>query len=78
MMAYPVGAVSYPLHMIAEDRGCRIPERLLAKLWKERAARLTALRTESGQRIRVVYPDLSGVTAAPDFRDALSGRPDGS
>ena len=71
MMAYPVGAVSYPLHMIAEDRGCRIPERLLAKLWKERAARLTALRTESGQRIRVVYPGLSGVTAAPDFRDAL-------
>jgi len=39
VMAYRVGAVSYPLHMIFEDRGCRIPERLLAKLWKERAAR---------------------------------------
>jgi hypothetical protein len=66
-----MGAVASPLRQIAEDRGGRIPERLLAKLWKERAARLTALRTESGRRIRVVYPGRSGVTAGPDFRDAL-------
>jgi|TARA_B110001454_G_C12455230_1_gene323765 hypothetical protein len=71
MKAYPMGAVASPLRQIAEDRGGRIPERLLAKLWKERAARLTALRTESGRRIRVVYPGRSGVTAGPDFRDAL-------
>ena len=71
MKAYPMGAVAFPLRQIAEDRGGRIPERLRVKLWKERAARLTALRTESGRRIRVVYPGRSGVTAGPDFRDAL-------
>lgn len=56
---------------IAEHPERKIPERLLGKFWKERAARLTGLRTEAGQRVRVVYPGRSGVTAGPDFRDAL-------
>ena len=49
----------------------KIPERLLAKLWKERAARQTGLRTEAGRRVRVVYPGRLGTAAGPDFRDAL-------
>ena len=57
--------------MIAEGKGGKIPERLLAKFWKERAARQTGLRTEAGKRVKVVYPGRSGVTAGPDFRDAL-------
>jgi hypothetical protein len=43
----------------------------LAKFWKERAVRQTTLRTEAGRRMRVVYPVRAGVTAGPDFRDAL-------
>ncbi len=68
---YPVGIRKFPLRRIAEGEGKKIPERLLAIFWKERAARLTALRTEAGRRVRVVYPGRSGVTAGPDFRDAL-------
>jgi len=66
---YPVGPS--PSRLVAEGRERKIPERLLAKLWKERAARQTGLRTESGQRVRVVYPGRLGATAGPDFRDAL-------
>jgi hypothetical protein len=63
-------ASSHP-RLIAESKEEKIPERLLAKFWKERAARQTGLRTEAGKRVRVVYPGRSGVTAGPDFRDAL-------
>ena len=48
-----------------------IPERLLWKLWKRRAARQAEFRTGSGTRIRVVYPGRTGTSAGPDFRDAL-------
>ena len=48
-----------------------IPERLLWKLWKRRAARQQEFRTGSGTRIRVLYPGRSGTAAGPDFRDAL-------
>jgi|TARA_B100000315_G_scaffold257772_1_gene307684 hypothetical protein len=44
---------------------------LLANLSKKRAVRQTELCTEAGQRVRVVYSGRSGVTAGPDFRDAL-------
>jgi len=57
--------------LVSEGPGKKMPERLLAKLWKERAARLTNLRTEAGKRVRVVYPGRSGASAGPDFRDAL-------
>ncbi|MDA0263944.1 MAG: DUF2851 family protein [Chloroflexi bacterium] len=53
------------------DQGMQIPERLLAKLWKERASRQTTLRTQAGKRVRVVYPGRAGTAAGPDFRDAL-------
>ena len=53
------------------SKGKQIPERLLARFWKERAVRQKGLRTEAGKRVRVVYPGRSGVTAGPDFRDAL-------
>ena len=71
MIAYPAGPISPPRRAVAEDGEKKIPERLLAKFWKERAARQTGLRTEAGKRVRVVYPGRSGVTAGPDFRDAL-------
>ena len=43
----------------------------MANLSKKRAVRQTELCTEAGQRVRVVYSGRSGVTAGPDFRDAL-------
>ena len=48
-----------------------ITEKQLARLWQRRAARSQALRTESGRRVSVLYPGRPGVTAGPDFRDAL-------
>ncbi len=48
-----------------------ISEAQLALLWQRRAARSHALRTESGRRIKVLYPGRPGVTAGPDFRNAL-------
>ncbi len=48
-----------------------ITEKQLAGLWQRRAARSRALRTEQGNRIRVLYPGRPGVTAGPDFRNAL-------
>ena len=48
-----------------------LPERLLWKLWKRRAARQSEFRTGAGTRMRVLYPGRSGTSAGPDFRDAL-------
>ena len=48
-----------------------ITEKQLARLWQRRAARSQALRTERGNRIQVLYPGRPGVTAGPDFRNAL-------
>ena len=48
-----------------------ITEKQLARLWQRRAARSRSLRTEHGHRIQVLYPGRPGVTAGPDFRDAL-------
>jgi hypothetical protein len=48
-----------------------IPERLLWKLWKNRAALQEGLRTEAGRRVRVLYPGRPGISAGPDFRDAI-------
>ncbi len=52
-------------------RGSDIPERLLARLWQRRAARQAWFRAHGGQRVRVIYPGRPGLTAGPDFRDAL-------
>ncbi len=54
-----------------EDERPAIPERLLWKLWKRRAARQDEFRTGVGVRIRVLYPGRAGTAAGPDFRDAL-------
>lgn len=48
-----------------------ITEKQLARLWERRAVRHHAFHTEAGARIRVLYPGRPGVTAGPDFRDAL-------
>ena len=48
-----------------------ITEKQLAQLWQRRAARHRAFHTETGARIRVLYPGRPGVTAGPDFRNAL-------
>ncbi len=49
----------------------QIPERLLAVLWKERAARQRSFRSLDGRTFRVIYPGRASTTAGPDFRDAL-------
>ena len=49
----------------------QIPESLLARLWRERAARQRNFRTTEGKRVRILYPGRQGVEAGPDFRDAL-------
>ena len=51
------------------DRGA-IPEKLLARLWRQRAARQEGFRTAAGLLIRVVYPGREG-GAGPDFKDAI-------
>ena len=71
MTVYPVGLAPATWRRVSEGTGKKIPERLLAKLWQERSARQTGLRTEAGKRVRVVYPGRSGTAAGPDFRDAL-------
>ena len=48
-----------------------ISEAQLAQLWRRRAARSRALRTAGGRRVLVLYPGRPGVTAGPDFRNAL-------
>ena len=48
-----------------------ITEKQLANLWERRAARSADLRTDKGARVRVLYSGRPGVTAGPDFRDAL-------
>ncbi len=48
-----------------------ITEKQLANLWERRAARSADLHTDKGARVRVLYPGRPGVTAGPDFRDAL-------
>jgi len=54
-----------------ERRLSQIPERLLAELWRARAARHRTLVTQGGQRLRVLYPGRPGAGAGPDFRDAI-------
>ncbi|MBM3942503.1 MAG: DUF2851 family protein [SAR202 cluster bacterium] len=48
-----------------------IPERLLAQLWQQRAARHEALHASGGRRVRVLFPGRPGRGPGPDFRDAL-------
>ena len=48
-----------------------IPEKLLARLWEQRAAQQEWFRTAAGSRIRVIYPGREGKAAGPDFRDAI-------
>ena len=55
----------------SKDERPAIPERLLWKLWKRRAARQDEFRTGAGTRVRVLYPGRAGTAAGPDFRDAL-------
>ncbi len=58
-----------PAVMVREGPG--IPERLLARLWQRRAARQEWFRTHAGVRVRVLYPGRPGLSAGPDFRDAI-------
>ncbi len=56
---------------LSKDERPAMPERLLWKLWKRRAARQDEFRTGAGTRVRVLYPGRAGTSAGPDFRDAL-------
>ena len=49
----------------------QVPESLLVKLWKDRAARSGSFRAADGRRFKVIYPGRPGTTAGPDFRDAV-------
>lgn len=49
----------------------QIPEALLAKLWRARAARRRSLTTQDGAKLRVLYPGRPSTAAGPDFRDAV-------
>ena len=49
----------------------RIPESVLASLWRKRASRQEWFRTGKGRRVRVLYPGRTGTSAGPDFRDAV-------
>ncbi len=55
----------------ASDPIAPISEKQLARLWERRAARHRAFHTETGARVSVLYPGRPGVTAGPDFRNAL-------
>lgn len=73
-VTYGGGGVATALRGIGEpsrDERPAIPERLLWKLWKRRAARQDEFRTGAGTRICVLYPGRAGTSAGPDFRDAL-------
>ena len=48
-----------------------IPEKLLQRLWQQRAARQESFRTAAGLRVRVLYAGREGKAAGPDFRDAI-------
>lgn len=48
-----------------------ITEKQLARLWQRRAVRHRAFRSETGARVKVLYPGRPGVIAGPDFRNAL-------
>ena len=67
--------MSAPTHPSKTRRGKtfgrKIPESLLARLWKERAARQENLKTTEGRHVRILYPGRRGTEAGPDFRDAL-------
>ena len=71
---YSDGAAAAMVRGIGESSkgdGHKLPERVLWKLWKRRAARQAEFRTGAGTRIRVLYPGRPGTSAGPDFRDAL-------
>ncbi len=70
MTTYRQAEVGARLRGVAE-RTEPIPERVLWRLWKKRAALHEGLRTEAGRRVRVLYPGRPGTSACPDFRDAL-------
>ena len=48
-----------------------IPERLLARLWRNRDWRRRSLALTGGRRLRVLYPGRPTSGPGPDFRDAL-------
>ena len=48
-----------------------IPERLLARLWRNRDWRRRSLPLAEGKRLRVLYPGRPGGGPGPDFRDAI-------
>ena len=58
-------------HSTSPDPIAPISEKQLARLWERRAARHRAFHTEAGARVRILYPGRPGVTAGPDFRNAL-------
>lgn len=51
-------------------RSSLLPERLVARLWRNRASRGT-LQAQDGRNLRVIYPGRPNGGPGPDFRDAL-------
>lgn len=53
-------------------------EQALSVLWSRAHTLADALITETGERLRVIYPGRPGASAGPDFRDAVLLADDGS
>ena len=66
-----VGVIAERPPRYGRKDGDIIPEKLLQRLWEQRAARQEWFRTAAGSRIRVIYPGREGRAAGPDFRDAI-------
>jgi hypothetical protein len=49
----------------------QISEALLARLWREKAARHSLFVTSRGQKIKILYPGRQNASSGPDFKDAL-------
>lgn len=49
----------------------KVPERLLARIWREQLIRRESLLTSGGKRIEIVYPGRENDDYGPDFRDAI-------
>jgi hypothetical protein len=57
--------------------GVSLSERDLSHLWEGQRFPAAALRTRSGEQLRVVYRGRANAGAGPDFRDAIIAAPDG-
>ena len=64
--------------LAVSERPASYSEDALAALWSRAHTLADALITESGERLRVIYPGRRSASAGPDFRDAVLLTEDGN